>query len=125
MKCIWVKWRSCNKVQILLNVCFHHNFPAEKLNFLFFHSNVPNFPFMPSYPCNPPLIYSNKSGYCKPPCNWLPYSEYEQDAMAATDWITAVFCITSFLVVCLTWFKIPELLVHFTTSTLICFEVKK
>lgn len=66
------------------------------------------FVFIPSFPCNSPLILHNESGYCKPPCDWMPYTDQKQNAMAITDWITVVFCTISFFLLLITWLKIPE-----------------
>ncbi|XP_046847763.1 uncharacterized protein LOC124441359 [Xenia sp. Carnegie-2017] len=63
-----------------------------------------------SFPCNPPLIFTNQSVICKPPCDWLPYSEREQLAIVIADWFTAVFSITCFGIVLVTWIKLPELM---------------
>ncbi|XP_028395783.1 uncharacterized protein LOC114519795 isoform X2 [Dendronephthya gigantea] len=62
----------------------------------------------PSFPCNPPLILSKQAGYCKPPCDWLSFSEKEQQGMSIADWIAVVFSTTCFCLVFTTWLKLPE-----------------
>ncbi|CAB3983939.1 uncharacterized protein LOC111334640 isoform X1 [Paramuricea clavata] len=73
------------------------------------HVNVSlNTSLMPLFPCNPPLIFSNQSGFCKPACDWLPFSKQEQHGMLIADWITTIFCITCFCIILATWLKLPE-----------------
>ena len=96
---------ACTWVVCFLPTIFYRN-PLEMPSS---NASLPDLPL--ASPCNPPLIpliKSNDSGFCMPPCDWLPLSEQEQQGMSIADWITAIFCTTCFCLVLITWIKLPE-----------------